>query len=119
MALTRPLRPQIPAFGPKPNTAFVESLGSGVLTGAGYVKIKPTLELQNHPGVFAVGDIIDFPEQKQAGKVMSHGGVVQANLTSFLEGKPQTSLYKGPFAEAIVIPVGEVRRSSRPPLWLY
>ena len=59
------------------------------------MKIKPTFELQNHPGIFAVGDIIDWPEQKQAGKVMAHAEIAVANLMSFLEGKPLAKVYKG------------------------
>jgi apoptosis-inducing factor 2 len=105
---TTALHVQIPAFGAKPNTAFIESLGSGTLTSTGFVKIKPTLELLNHPGIFAIGDILDWPEQKQAGKVMAHAGIVAANLLSYLEGKPQKKLYKGPMAEAIVVPIGKV-----------
>lgn len=98
---------QIPAFGARPNTAFIGSLGAGVLTEQGFVKVKPTLELQDHPGVFAVGDIINWKEQKQAGKAIGHAGVVAANLVSFLDGKPQTKPYKGS-PEMIVVPVGKV-----------
>ncbi|KIP01404.1 hypothetical protein PHLGIDRAFT_80620 [Phlebiopsis gigantea 11061_1 CR5-6] len=96
----------VPAFGARPNTTFINSLGAGVLTEEGFVKVKPTLELPAHPGVFAVGDILDWKEQKQAGKVMGHAAAVAANLVSFLDGRPQTKVYKGS-PEMIVVPIGK------------
>ncbi len=106
--LTLPLHlPQVPCFGSHPNTAFISSLGSDVLTKSGSVKVKPTLELQDHPGVFAAGDIIDWKEQKQAGKAPNHAGIVAPNVVSFLAGTTQKKVYKGSI-EMIIIPVGKV-----------
>ncbi|OBZ71613.1 Apoptosis-inducing factor 2 [Grifola frondosa] len=96
----------VPAFGPRANTGFVASLGSDVLTDKGFVKVKPTLELPAHPGVFAVGDIIEWNEQKQAAKAGAHIAVVAANIVSFLQDKPLKKEYKGSL-EMIVIPVGK------------
>lgn len=95
-------------MGTKPNTAFISTLGSDVLAKNGTVKIKPTFELQSHPGIFAAGDIIEWNEQKQAGKAASHISVVVPNVLSFLAKQPQTKEYKGSL-EMIVIPVGKVR----------
>lgn len=69
--------------------------------------MQPTLELPNHPGVFAFGDIIDWPEQKQLGKAPGQIGVVSANVQSFLAGSKPAKLYKSP-PEMIVIPIGKV-----------
>ena len=66
------------------------------------------LEVRGHPGVFAVGDIVDWQEQKQAVKSMSHAGVVAANVVSFVRGQPLKKKYGG-FPEMIVIPLGKVR----------
>ncbi|PSR70706.1 hypothetical protein PHLCEN_2v13436 [Hermanssonia centrifuga] len=96
----------VPCFGSHPNTAFISSLGSDVLTKSGSVKVKPTLELQDHPGVFAAGDIIDWKEQKQAGKAPNHAGIVAPNVVSFLAGTTQKKVYKGSI-EMIIIPVGK------------
>lgn len=54
-----------------------------------------------------MGDILEWPEQKQAGKVMFHAGIIAPNLISFLEGKPQKKVYKGT-PEGIIIPIGKV-----------
>ncbi|TCD68495.1 hypothetical protein EIP91_010670 [Steccherinum ochraceum] len=96
----------VPCFGPKPNTGFISSLGPSVLTERGFVKVNRTLEVQGHPGVFAMGDVCDLPEQKQLGKNGWHTPVVAANLQSFLAGQPLTRLYKTP-PELIAIPVGK------------
>jgi len=96
----------ISSFGSRPNTSFISSLGSGVLTSSGTVKVKPTLELLSHPGVFAAGDIIDWSEQKQGAKAGKHASIVTANVLNFLKGEQQGKVYKGQ-PELIVIPVGK------------
>ncbi|KAH9947482.1 hypothetical protein B0H21DRAFT_807447 [Amylocystis lapponica] len=96
----------VPTYGPRVNTAFISSLGSDVLTGTGTVKINPTFELQAHPGVFAIGDIIEWKEQKQAGKAAAHLGVAVPNLLSYLAGRPLAKVYKGSI-ELIAIPIGK------------
>lgn len=83
-------------------------LGSDVLSSTGHVKVKPTLELQSHPGVFALGDIIDWPEQHQAAKAAGQIDVVLPNVISFLNGTPQKKVYKGAF-EMIGVTIGRVR----------
>ncbi|KAI0340112.1 FAD/NAD-P-binding domain-containing protein [Trametopsis cervina] len=96
----------VPAFGSRPNTAFISSLGSGVLTESGTVKVKPTLELLHHKGIWAAGDIIEWAEAKQAAKAPNHSAVAAANILSFLGGRPQTKVYKGSM-ELIAVPVGK------------
>lgn len=81
------------------------------MNSRGLVAVQPTLELPNHPGVFAFGDIIDWPEQKQLGKAPGQIGVVSANVQSFLAGSKPAKLYKSP-PEMIVIPIGKVCDSS-------
>lgn len=83
-----------------------------MLNDQGYVKVKPTLELPDHPGVFAAGDIIAWTEQKQAGKAPNHAAVVAPNIISFLAGQPLKKVYKGS-TEMILIPIGKVSSISR------
>jgi len=97
----------VATLGPRPNTGYVSTLDSSLLTGSGNVKVLPTLQVVNHPGVYALGDIIDWKEQKQAGKTGGHAAVVAANILSYLDGQPEKKVYKGSFAEMIVIPIGK------------
>ncbi|OCH92812.1 FAD/NAD(P)-binding domain-containing protein [Obba rivulosa] len=96
----------VPAHGPRPNTAFIATLGSDVLDSAGRVKIEPTFQVVGHPGVFAFGDITDWKEQKQQGKIMFHLPVAVPNILSYLAGEPLKKKYKG-FWEMIIIPIGK------------
>ncbi|KAF9244917.1 hypothetical protein BU15DRAFT_85760 [Melanogaster broomeanus] len=91
--------------GPSPNTAFVASLGSSTLSGSGHIKVRPTLQLLNHPHIFAAGDVIDWVEQKQAVKTRGHAPVVAANVMSLLGGKEASKVYQGS-TEMIVITNG-------------
>ncbi|KAL4252084.1 FAD/NAD(P)-binding domain superfamily protein [Abortiporus biennis] len=94
----------IATTGGTPNTTFISSLDSNVLTPRGNVKVAPTLEVIGHPGVFALGDIIEWDEQKQAGKAPYHSAVVIDNIFNYLSGQPYKE-YKGTF-EGVFIPIG-------------
>lgn len=93
------------------------SLGEDALNGHGFVKIKPTMQLLNHPSIFALGDIIDWTEQKQAFKLMWHVPVTVGNVVSFLNGATPTKTYTGAL-EMIVITNGKVSQKARELLWL-
>jgi len=95
----------ISARGGHPNTAFVSTLGTGLLTPEGYIKVEPTLQVQGFPGVFAVGDVLDWNEIKQVTKCPGHVSVVAANVKSYIQDKPLASKYKGTF-ELIVVTNG-------------
>lgn len=98
---------QVSSQGPRPNTAFISTLGSDTLTDRGYVRVKPTLQLVSHPDIYAAGDIIDWAEQKQAAKTHAHAAVVTANILSNLAGKKSAKEYKGSY-ELVVITNGKV-----------
>ncbi|KAJ6575311.1 FAD/NAD(P)-binding domain-containing protein [Mycena capillaripes] len=92
--------------GPRPNTEFVaKSLGADVLDERNQIKVRPTLQLLDHPDIFAVGDAINTVEQKQVMKAIAHSAIVAANIIAYLSGgtlKP----YKGS-TEMIVITNGK------------
>ncbi|KAJ7038797.1 FAD/NAD(P)-binding domain-containing protein [Mycena alexandri] len=96
----------VPTRGPRPRTEFIsKSLGATVLNEQGQVKVKPTLQLVDHPDIFAVGDIIDTVEQKQFMKATAHAGIVAPNVIAYLKGaslKP----YKGS-PEVIIVTNGK------------
>lgn len=105
---------QISARGPSPNTAFVSSLGSSSISATGFIKVKPTLQLVDYPQIFAVGDVIEWNEQKQAAKTASHAAVVVKNVQSVLAGKTDGLVNYGGSPELIVITNGKVSRHYWP-----
>ena len=96
------------ASGPAPNTGMiVESLGQDTVTARKHVKVLPTLQLKSHSSIFALGDIIDWDEQKQGGKTTGHSAVIVPNILSLLNGsKPQKQYKSGP--EMILVTNGRV-----------
>lgn len=80
-----------------------------MLSAEKYLKVSPKLQVPGHASIFAVGDIIDWAEQKQGAKCAGHSAVVVANVVSYLNEKPLTKDYKGGF-EIILITNGKVRR---------
>ena len=79
-----------------------------MLSGRGDVKVKPTLQVEGYPRIFAVGDIIDWDEQKQAVKArQGHTPVVVANILSLVNGLGTRKVYKG-FFELLALVVGRV-----------
>ncbi|KAJ2917714.1 hypothetical protein MD484_g2705, partial [Candolleomyces efflorescens] len=100
----------IPTRGGRPNTSTISaSLGADVLTSTGHVKVHPTLQLPGHPRIFAGGDVIEWNEQKQAGKASAHAPVIAKNVLAILANGTGTTdgltLYKGA-TEMIVTTVG-------------
>jgi len=86
----------------------MESLGSENLTPSGHIKVSATLQVKGHPRIFALGDAIEWEEQKQAGKIAGHASVVAANvLVTLGVGKKGLVEYKGA-KELIFITNGKV-----------
>jgi hypothetical protein len=100
---------QITTIGGTPNTGFIaESLGADVLSASKHVRVLPTLQLPNHSNIFALGDIIDWQEQRQAAKIPAHAGVVAKNVLSLLNDRAATAEYKGS-PEITIVTLGPVR----------
>ncbi|KAG6830400.1 hypothetical protein H0H92_000896 [Tricholoma furcatifolium] len=98
---------QIPCRGPHPRTELLTSaFGHSVLTPAGHARIRRTFQLQEHPRIFACGDIADLAEQRQLGKYNNHAAVVAKNVLSLLNGEPAREEYKGS-PEVIVLTIGK------------
>lgn len=88
---------------------IAESLGQDVVTARKHVKVLPTLQLPSQHSIFALGDIIDWKEQKQAFKTSGHASVITANVMSLLNGSKPGKQYKtGP--EMILVTNGRVSR---------
>ena len=101
------IRFQVTARGAGPNTSLLQSLEPSPLTDRGYVKVLPSLQLQSHPSIFALGDITDLQETKQFQKTAGHASVVVPNVLSYLEGEELKQQCK-PGKEIIMISNGRV-----------
>ncbi|KAJ7751309.1 FAD/NAD(P)-binding domain-containing protein [Mycena maculata] len=96
----------ISARGPRPRTEFIaKSLGADSLDERNQIKVKPTLQLSEHPDIFAVGDAINTVEQKQVMKASAHAALVAGNIVAYLAGKSLKE-YKGS-SEIIVVTNGK------------
>jgi NADH dehydrogenase FAD-containing subunit len=89
----------------------VSSLGSGVLTPRGQIKIEKTFQLKSHPNIYAIGDVTDWVEQKQAAKAPKHAQIAAANILAQLNGGVPKKSYSGQ-PEMISITNGKVSGSS-------
>ncbi|KAI0425396.1 hypothetical protein F5Y09DRAFT_346760 [Xylaria sp. FL1042] len=84
----------IPATGQTPNTQFLSTLPSSSETSLvnpanGFVRVKPTLQLQDpaYPHLFAVGDIADSGAHKAARPGAAQAQVAAGNILDLLEGR--------------------------------
>ncbi|KAF8198630.1 hypothetical protein BJ912DRAFT_952153 [Pholiota molesta] len=94
------------ARGGRPNTSLLKFLRPSVLTDRGYVKVTPTLQVEGHHNIFALGDVIDWPEAKQLTKIsMGHAPVVISNVMSYLDGRLPKRAYKN-CPEILAISIG-------------
>ncbi|ORZ17736.1 hypothetical protein BCR42DRAFT_325453 [Absidia repens] len=83
------------ANGSKPHVDWIKnSYPSLVQENDGFVKVKPTLQL-DHPKLaskcFAIGDVAALNESKMAYRTRAHGAVVAANIVKLLQD-PKTPL---------------------------
>jgi NADH dehydrogenase FAD-containing subunit len=101
----------VPTYGSRPGTAFVKSLGSGVLNARGQIKVKPTFQLESHTNIYAIGDVTDLPEQKQAAKAPKHAEIAAANILAQLDGGDANKKYSTQ-PELIIVTNGKKQGAS-------
>lgn len=98
----------VPMWGGHVNTEFLRSFDPTILTSKGTITVLPSLRVPLQSGktnVFAIGDVIEWTEQKNLAKIPAMAAVLVPNILAAIEGKPAPKVYKG-FMDAIVLPLG-------------
>ncbi|KAH9962986.1 FAD/NAD-P-binding domain-containing protein [Russula dissimulans] len=96
----------VATYGAAPGTGFVKSLGSNVLTPRGHIKVEKTFQLKSYSNIYAIGDVTDWEEQKQAAKAPKHAQIAADNILSQLNGGAPKKTYSGQ-PEMIVLTNGK------------
>ncbi|KAB5593020.1 Apoptosis-inducing factor 2 [Ceratobasidium theobromae] len=98
----------INATGGRPNNAVVLTLDNSVVTTKGTVLVTPELNVKLASGVrnvWAIGDIIEWQEQKMVFKASTaHAPLVAANIIAAIKGT-EPKAYQGK-AETILVTLG-------------
>jgi apoptosis-inducing factor 2 len=101
----------IPTRGGRPNTAFLDDSGLP-LNEHGQIAVEETFQVKGARAVFAVGDVTDIKEQKQAAKHEKHAHIAAENALAVANGAEPTKRYGGSM-ELIILTNGRVRVLSR------
>jgi apoptosis-inducing factor 2 len=82
-----------------------------VLNSRGQIKIRTTFQLESYSNIYAIGDVTNLAEQKQATKAPKHAQIAAANILAQLRGSRPKKTYSGQ-PELIIITNGKVCRCS-------
>lgn len=98
----------VPTWGGHRNTDFLKSFDSTIVTPQGNIRILPSFRVplsNGNTNVYAVGDVIDWAEQKQVAKVAGHVAVIVPNILAAIKNQQPPKVYKGGI-EGIILPAG-------------
>lgn len=91
--------------GGRPNVELLKEYDAAALAENGYVAVDKSFRIKGHPKLFALGDLADLPEQRQAAKIPGHVSVAALNIISLLKEGKVYSEYEGQ-KELIIVTVG-------------
>lgn len=92
------------AFGTSPRTEYLAGELSAARLANGRLRVTPQLRVVGQERVFAIGDITDVPEMKQASAADAHAEVVASNIVASIERRRLRSYRLEP--PAILVPLG-------------
>jgi apoptosis-inducing factor 2 len=78
-----------------------------VLNSRGQIKIRTTFQLESYSNIYAIGDVTNLAEQKQATKAPKHAQMAAANILAQIRGGLPKKTYSGQ-PELIIITNGKV-----------
>jgi len=94
-----------PCYGLTVNTDYLAGALRSARRPNGQVAVTNHLRVVGQDGVFAVGDVTDLAEMKQAYLAEMHADVVVANIRALIEGRDDLVTYE-PHPDEIVLPLG-------------
>ncbi|MGW1027930.1 FAD-dependent oxidoreductase [Streptomyces sp. NPDC002577] len=101
-------------FGVVPQTGYLAGALADVRGANGQVAVTETLQVKGQDTVFALGDITDVAEPKQASAANRHVEVVAGNIKALIEGKQELAAYQ-PGPAAIILPLGPTGGAAQLP----
>ncbi|MGL5819009.1 MAG: FAD-dependent oxidoreductase [Phycicoccus sp.] len=101
------------AFGAEAPPAVV---GDHAVDERGHIRVDPTLRVDGHTRVFAVGDATDLPEQKLVVTAQRHAAVVAHNVGRVLAGRAPDRVWTPMRRPLLVLPLGERGGAAQLPL---
>ena len=93
-------------LGGRPNSGLMKELDSSVIVENGSIKVNEYFQVAGHPKIFAIGDLPDLQEQKQAAKIDLHVSTTAMNIVSLIKEQKATKKYPGQ-KELIIVTVGK------------
>ncbi|GAA0559012.1 hypothetical protein GCM10010172_47610 [Paractinoplanes ferrugineus] len=94
------------AFGVRVNTDYLADGRLTPLTGSALVPVTERLNVRGYDHVYAIGDIIDFPDPRMASYAMAQAEVVVANVRAQLAGDRPQAVHTAAPERRILLPLG-------------
>ncbi|MFE4758199.1 FAD-dependent oxidoreductase [Streptomyces mirabilis] len=101
-------------FGVVPQTGYLAGALADARKPNGQVAVAETLQVKGQDTVFALGDITDVAEPKQASAASRHVEVVAGNIKALIEGGSELAAYQ-PGPAAIILPLGPAGGAAQLP----
>ncbi|BGP57138.1 hypothetical protein JCM8202v2_004778 [Rhodotorula sphaerocarpa] len=98
------------AVGNRPNTSILSDFDSAAVNPENKLaKVESSFQVQGHPHMFAIGDIVDIDESKVYVNAKHHGGVAAQNILHLIrDGAAPTSSLKAykPGSKTMIVSIG-------------
>ncbi|KAK4056996.1 hypothetical protein OIO90_001896 [Microbotryomycetes sp. JL221] len=104
------------AIGNKPNTSLVSKFDPSSVNDSGLIKCKPTLQLESHDNMFAIGDVTDTNETKLYYNSTFHVPIIVANVVSLAGDQTSLKTYQPRGHSVIVVTCGPSGGMSQLPV---
>jgi apoptosis-inducing factor 2 len=100
-------------FGVQPVSDYLDADLTAARGSDGFVRVGPTLQVEGHANVFAIGDVSDA-DAKLAGRAGRQGHLVAENIRKLMSDGADLSHYV-PVEPAIIVPIGPLGGSGQLP----